>query len=252
MSNYVKAVDYSAKDALASGNPNKIIKGTELNDEFNAIATAVATKADLASPAFLGNPTAVTQPSGNSSSRLATTAFVQQEINANEANVAITGGTIAGVAITGLATDLAIADGGTGASSITLNSVILGNNAGALDGNLVAPSTSGNVLKSNGTTWVSAANPSLGVGQTWQNVTGSRTANTTYTNNTGAPIFVSIQVKTSATTTDFNFFINDIQIQAFDNAATNNFDVVCYCIVPAGDTYKITVGNSISAWWELR
>lgn len=77
MSNYVKAVDYSAKDALASGNPNKIIKGTELNDEFNAIATAIGTKADLASPAFLGNPTATTQPFGNSSSRLATTAFTQ-------------------------------------------------------------------------------------------------------------------------------------------------------------------------------
>ena len=77
MSNYVKAVDFSAKDALASGNPNKIIKGTELNDEFNAIATAVGTKADLASPAFLGNPTATTQPLGNNSTRLATTAFVQ-------------------------------------------------------------------------------------------------------------------------------------------------------------------------------
>ena len=82
MSSYVKSVDFSAKDALAQGNPNKIIKGTELNDEFNAIATAVGTKADLASPAFLGNPTATTQPFGNSSSRLATTAFVQTALQA--------------------------------------------------------------------------------------------------------------------------------------------------------------------------
>lgn len=82
MSNYVKAVDYSAKDALASGNPNKIIKGAELNDEFNAIATAVGTKADLSSPIFLGNPSATTQLLGNNSTRIATTAFVQAALQA--------------------------------------------------------------------------------------------------------------------------------------------------------------------------
>ena len=70
--------------------------------------------------------------------------------------VAITGGTITGGTITGI-TDLTVADGGTGASTITANSVILGNGASTLSGNLVAPSTSGNVLTSNGTTWTSAA-----------------------------------------------------------------------------------------------
>ncbi len=69
----------------------------------------------------------------------------------NSTTVAITGGTITGI------TDLTVADGGTGASSITANSVILGNGTSTLSGNLVAPSTSGNVLKSNGTTWTSAA-----------------------------------------------------------------------------------------------
>jgi hypothetical protein len=53
--------------------------------------------------------------------------------------------------------DVAVADGGTGASSITANSVILGNGTSALSGNLVAPGTTGNVLTSNGTTWTSAA-----------------------------------------------------------------------------------------------
>jgi hypothetical protein len=69
----------------------------------------------------------------------------------NATAVAITGGTITGI------TDLTVADGGTGASTITANSVILGNGASTLSGNLVAPSTSGNVLTSNGTTWTSAA-----------------------------------------------------------------------------------------------
>jgi len=77
MSNYVKITDFASKDALATGNPLKLIKGTEINDELNAIQTAVGTKADLASPAFTGNPTSATQAFGNSTSRLATTEFVQ-------------------------------------------------------------------------------------------------------------------------------------------------------------------------------
>lgn len=80
MANYVKLTDFASKDALATGNPLKLIKGTEINDEFNAIQTAIGTKADLSSPAFLGNPTAPTQVAGNNSTRISTTAFVQAAI----------------------------------------------------------------------------------------------------------------------------------------------------------------------------
>lgn len=64
-------------------------------------------------------------------------------------SVSITGGSITGI------TDLAVADGGTGSSSLTANNVLLGNGTSALQ--TVAPGTSGNVLTSNGTTWTSAA-----------------------------------------------------------------------------------------------
>lgn len=86
MSNYVKSTDFAAKDALASGNAAKIVKGTEIDTEFNNIATAVSTKADLASPTFTGTPTlptgtiAVTQSAGNNTTAIATTAFVQAAI----------------------------------------------------------------------------------------------------------------------------------------------------------------------------
>ncbi len=46
MSNYVQSTNFATKDALSSGDPLKIVKGTEINTEFNNIATAVATKAD--------------------------------------------------------------------------------------------------------------------------------------------------------------------------------------------------------------
>ena len=86
MSDYTKSTNFATKDNLSSGNPLKIVKGTEIDTEFNNIATAIATKADLASPTFTGSPvlptgtTGVTQSSGNSSTALATTAFVQAAI----------------------------------------------------------------------------------------------------------------------------------------------------------------------------
>jgi hypothetical protein len=92
VSNYTKTVNFASKDNLSPGNPLKIVKGTEIDTEYNNIATAVATKTDNAS-----------------------------------AN--ITGGTITGI------TDLAVADGGTGASTA----------AGAL--NNLLPTQTGNANK---------------------------------------------------------------------------------------------------------
>jgi len=83
VSNYVQSTNFATKDALSSGDPLKIVKGTEINTEFNNIATAVATKADLLSPTFTGTPalptgtTAVTQTATDDTTKLATTAFVQ-------------------------------------------------------------------------------------------------------------------------------------------------------------------------------
>jgi hypothetical protein len=159
MSNYVKATNFYSKDALLSGDPDKIIKGAEIDDEYNAIAVAVATKADLNSPNFTGTPTVPTAPSTTNTTQVASTAFVKSAVDANNASVAITGGTIDDVDITGgtivdLDTPLAVNSGGTGKNTLALNNVLLGNGTSALQ--TVAPSTSGNVLTSNGTTWTSA------------------------------------------------------------------------------------------------
>lgn len=76
MSNYIKATNFYAKDALLSGDPDKIIKGAEIDDEYNAIATAIATKANLNSPNFTGTPTVPTAPAGTNTTQIASTAFV--------------------------------------------------------------------------------------------------------------------------------------------------------------------------------
>jgi hypothetical protein len=46
MSDYVKSTNFATKDNLSSGNPLKIVKGTEIDTEFNNIATAISTKQD--------------------------------------------------------------------------------------------------------------------------------------------------------------------------------------------------------------
>jgi hypothetical protein len=77
MSNYTQSTNFATKDALSSGNPLKIVKGTEINTEFANIAIAVATKADLVSPTFTGTPLAPTAATATNTTQLATTAFVQ-------------------------------------------------------------------------------------------------------------------------------------------------------------------------------
>ena len=76
MTDYVKSTSFASKDALASGNPLKIVKGTEIDIEFNNIAAAIATKSNGADTALTGTPTAPTAAAGTNTSQIATTAFV--------------------------------------------------------------------------------------------------------------------------------------------------------------------------------
>jgi hypothetical protein len=65
-----------------------------------------------------------------------------------------------------LSDTVTVAKGGTGATTLTANNVILGNGTAAVQ--LVAPGTSGNVLTSNGTTWASSAASGAPGGSTTQ------------------------------------------------------------------------------------
>ena len=80
MSNYSKTTDFAAKDALSTGNANKIVKGTEIDDEFDAIQTAVNSKADTNNAALTGTPTAPTASAATNTTQLSTTAYVTDAI----------------------------------------------------------------------------------------------------------------------------------------------------------------------------
>jgi len=55
MSDYSKTTDFGVKDGLTTGDPNKVVSGTEHDDEYNNIATAIATKSNKKLPATTGN-----------------------------------------------------------------------------------------------------------------------------------------------------------------------------------------------------
>ena len=160
-------------------------------------------------------------------------------------SVSITGGSITGI------TDLAVADGGTGASTLSANAVLLGNGTSALQ--TVSPSTSGNVLTSNGTTWTSSALGVIGIGQSWQNVGGSRAQDVTYTNSTGKPIFVSVSVR-KVTNNDAYLYVDGVQAGWVGGGVISGlaFDGQLSAIVPNGSSYYVTGANSIAYWAELR
>lgn len=102
MSDYTKATNFAVKDGYTTGNPSKVVKGTELDDEFNAIANAVSSKADIASPTFTGTPAAPTAASGTNTTQLATTAFVTGAITTLDSEKVDTTVTInAGSGLTG-------------------------------------------------------------------------------------------------------------------------------------------------------
>lgn len=57
MTDYIKTTNFAVKDTLVSGNPSKIVRGSEFDVEFNDIQVAVNSKADLTGAAFTGSVT---------------------------------------------------------------------------------------------------------------------------------------------------------------------------------------------------
>lgn len=112
----------------------------------------------------------------------------------------------------GLSSTLAVSSGGTGATSLTANNVVLGNGTSAVQ--FVAPGTSGNVLTSNGTTWTSAA-PTGGGGSTQYLWSGF------HNNNSGTTDTIW-----SCSSTSFGDFTNNESSITFSEVNNVNFGTV--------------------------
>ncbi|MCW8046192.1 hypothetical protein OHU20_00380 [Escherichia coli] len=91
----------------------------------------------------------------------------------------------------------------------------------------------------------------IGVGQSWVNVTSSRAAKTTYTNDTGKPIMVSVSAYATGDN-GANFIVDGVRVSLIGSSSTTIVRPLS-AIVPAGSTYGIdnAIGN-IYMWSELR
>ena len=88
MSSYNLQIPWSGKDALNDSDPDKVVSGGDFNTEFNAVKTAVNSKADLANTSQV--VTAATAAAGTNTNQVATTAFVDTSF-AKKASPALTG-----------------------------------------------------------------------------------------------------------------------------------------------------------------
>ena len=148
---------------------------------------------------------------------------------------------------------LAVTSGGTGLGSLTANALVVGNATGAPTS--INPGTAGNVLASNGNTWVSVNPNSLVpvIGQTWTDVTGSRSQGVTYYNTTGKTIQVSGNFGCNGGGQGL-IYINGTLI-SFWQAQFNGcggYSVNMPCLVPAGASYMLaSMGGGARGWYEL-
>ena len=103
--------------------------------------------------------------------------------------------------------------------------------------------------------WKGFGGKSLGVGQSWQNFTGSRSYYTTYTNATGGPIFISVRSNRGGSCDSGSQLYVNGNLIGESYASCVNHASTLYSVIPDTATYMvqpIIAGNALSSWWELR
>ncbi|HCT3092531.1 TPA: tail fiber protein [Salmonella enterica subsp. diarizonae serovar 61:l,v:z35] len=96
--------------------------------------------------------------------------------------------------------------------------------------------------------------PSLGKGQTLQDLRGSRSIDATYTNSTGFPIAVYVRI-TGGTSANLYVHVNGIEFGGGGSTASNTSIATAFFIVPNGATYRVMASGASPAlqmWSELR
>ncbi|EAX3657213.1 tail fiber protein [Salmonella enterica subsp. diarizonae] len=96
--------------------------------------------------------------------------------------------------------------------------------------------------------------PSLGKGQTLQDLRGTRSIDATYTNSTGFPIAVYVRIAGGASA-NLYVHVNGIEFGGGGSIASNTSIATAFFIVPNGATYRVMASGSstaLQAWSELR
>ena len=152
MANYTKSTNFATKDSLTSGNPLKIVKGTEIDTEFNNIQTAIATKSDSGGTLAVGNGgTGATTAAGARASLLP--AFASNTGKVLAVNSSATDVEFIAAGGTGTVTSV----GGTGTvSGLTLSGTVTASGNLTLSGTVNVSSPAGTLPTANGGTGTTA------------------------------------------------------------------------------------------------
>lgn len=205
----------NVQDALQELDVEKAIDSSVIHTTGNESKSGVLT--------FTNIPKAPKATKGDNTTNIATTSFVYE----------------------GLADKLSISDVGTylpDATETTKGKVELATNEEVQGGTDTVRAVTPAGLKS----------ASLGLGQTWQDVTASRSSGVTYTNTTGKPIKIRVNTGLSGTDAVVALYINGQLNGLLSIRAPYDQDATISEIIPNGATYKFTDVNSIISVWELR
>ena len=93
---------------------------------------------------------------------------------------------------------------------------------------------------------------SFGVGQTWQNVTESRSSGTIYTNTTEKPIQIKVSSNYTPSSNTLYLYVNEVEVQKIRQDADGGVNAWADLTVPSGSSYRIDSSNGFSNWSELR
>jgi hypothetical protein len=115
---------------------------------------------------------------------------------------------------------------------------------------LTGVSIDGNAETANSATTATSAENTIGVGQTWQNVSASRTENVTYTNLTSRPIFISVRFDRDDG--ELQLFVDSLMVGRTGSTAGPVYYTLT-AIVPINSTYSVNaIGTGTLSWFELR
>lgn len=107
-----------------------------------------------------------------------------------------------------------------------------------------------------GTVAITSDFKEIGVGQTWQDVSGSRASGTTYTNSTGKPIQVMVLTENNGNTTydsagAAKYSIGGVVVGQMYTNNNSNTSGLFQAVIPNGVTYSVSA-SIIRTWYELR
>lgn len=136
-----------------------------------------------------------------------------------------------------------IASGNVTAVSLIASGVISSNGSTGTAGQILTSAAAGNAY------WSSSQ--SIGIGQTWQDVTASRAVSTSYQNLTGRPI--SVQIRITASSSPFQVSTDNVTFVSIA-AGTSTAGVGGWIggIIPPNHYYRINGAATINGWTELR